>query len=162
MNGKARITQAFAGRACPASSGMNAPWLRAGLAYFALVFAAGFCLGALRVPLVVPRLGERVAELLEMPLMLVAMIFAARFTVRRFAVPIAASARLSMGALALALLVAAELALAVVLADRSLREYVAGRDPVSGSFYLAMLALYAAMPLLVSRAGRSLPGPGDQ
>ena len=31
----------------------------------ALVFAAGFLLGSIRVPFLVPRLGERDAELLE-------------------------------------------------------------------------------------------------
>ena len=42
---------------------------KAGTAYFALVFGAGFVMGAIRVPLLVPRLGERVAELIEMPFM---------------------------------------------------------------------------------------------
>ncbi|MBP8296721.1 MAG: hypothetical protein KAX84_11480 [Burkholderiales bacterium] len=45
----------------------------AALTYFALVFAAGFVMGAVRVPFLVPRLGVRVAELLVviavMPLM---------------------------------------------------------------------------------------------
>ncbi|MCK7494493.1 MAG: hypothetical protein MZW92_27450 [Comamonadaceae bacterium] len=50
-------------------------------------------------------------------------------------------------------MVAAEVLLAVVLQDRTLGEYVASRDPVSGSVYLAMLALFAVMPL-GSRASR--------
>lgn len=45
---------------------MSAACVRAGLAYCGLVFGAGFVLGAVRVPFVVPRLGERVAELVEM------------------------------------------------------------------------------------------------
>lgn len=40
---------------------------KSGVAYFGLVFGAGFLLGCIRVPFLVPRLGARVAELLEMP-----------------------------------------------------------------------------------------------
>jgi len=125
--------------------------MKAGLTYFALVFGAGFLLGALRVPFLVPHLGVRTAELIEMPLMFVAIVFAARFVVKRFALPPAAGARLAVGALALAVLLAAELSLAVILADRSLADYIASRDPVSGSVYLAMLVLYALMPAILAQ-----------
>lgn len=40
--------------------------IHASLAYFRLAFGAGFVLGALRIPFVVPRLGERLARLVEM------------------------------------------------------------------------------------------------
>lgn len=126
----------------------------AGLVYFALVFGAGLVLGALRVSFLVPRLGERVAELSEMPLMFAVIVIAARFVVRRFAVPPSMNARLGTGLLGLGLLLAAELVLAVVLQDRSLADYVASRDPVSGSVYLVMLVLYALMPAFVGRTDR--------
>lgn len=48
------------------------PFLRAaiaGLAYFAVVFAAGFALGVLRVLFAMPILGETVAVLFELPVM---------------------------------------------------------------------------------------------
>lgn len=125
--------------------------LRAGLAYFALVFAAGFVLGAIRVPFLVPRLGVRAAELIEMPLMLVVVVLAARFIVRRFGLPAIAPVRLGAGLLGLALLLAAEFLLALALQDQSLGQYVASRDPVSGSVYLGMLVLFALMPLMVAR-----------
>ncbi|GMV32083.1 MAG: hypothetical protein AMXMBFR59_42080 [Rhodanobacteraceae bacterium] len=134
---------------------MTVPAIRAGLAYFALVFGAGFVLGALRVTLLVPRLGERMAELGEMPLMFVVTLVAARFVVRRFAVPPSMPARFGTGLLALVLLLAAELVLAVVLQERSLADYVASRDPVSGSVYLAMLGLFAIMPVLVGQPDRA-------
>jgi hypothetical protein len=35
----------------------------------------------------------------------------------------------------------------------SIGEYVAGRDPVSGTVYLVMLGLFALMPLFVARRG---------
>jgi hypothetical protein len=133
--------------------------IEAGFFYFALVFGAGFIMGAVRVPMLVPRLGDRVAELMEMPVMLVVIVLSARFITRRFALPAAASVRLRTGFLALGLLLAAELFLVALLQGRSLAEYIASRDPVSGSVYLAMLALFALMPLIIScgkSAGRSL------
>jgi len=42
--------------------------------------------------------------------------------------------------------------LAVILQDQSLGAYIAGRDPVSGSVYLAMLVIFSVMPVLVARA----------
>ena len=128
--------------------------INAGLAYFALVFGAGFVLGALRVAFLVPRLGERVAELSEMPVMFAVVVIAARFVVRRFAVPPSPAARLCTGLVALGLMLAAELLLAVVLQDRSLADYVASRDPVSWGVYLAMLALFALLPAFVGRTER--------
>jgi hypothetical protein len=59
------------------------PILKAGVLYFALVFGAGFVLGAIRTLWIAPRLGTRLAELMETPIMLVITILAARWTVRR-------------------------------------------------------------------------------
>ena len=133
---------------------MIARTVKAGLAYFAVVFGAGFLLGVLRVLFLVPRLGARYAELAEMPVMFLVIVISARGITRRFAIPPSASARLGMGGLALGLLLACELALAVVLQDRSLADYVASRDPVSGTVYLVMLMLFALMPALVGRSVR--------
>jgi len=126
--------------------------------YFGMVFGVGFLLGSVRVPFLVPRLGERVAELAEMPLMLVAIVMAAGFVVRRYGSSIAPLGWVGVGALSLALLVSAELLLAVVLAGRGVGEYLAGRDPVSGSVYLAMLLVFAAMPWLRHNRSRSPSG----
>ncbi|MDX1253636.1 MAG: hypothetical protein IDH49_15565 [Gammaproteobacteria bacterium] len=125
--------------------------IKAGMAYFFLVFGAGFVMGTIRVFFLAPRLGERVAKLIEMPFMLIVIVLAARFITKRFALPATVLVRLTTGFLALGLLIAAELLLAVALQDRSLGEYVSSRDPVSGSVYLAMLALFAAMPLVITR-----------
>jgi hypothetical protein len=133
---------------------MNSPptrTIKAGVTYFALTFGAGFVLGSIRVPFLVPRLGERVAELIEMPFMFVVVFISARFIVRRFSLPANVLARLGAGFVALGLLVAAEVLLAVALQDQTLGEYVASRDPVSGTVYLVMLAAFAVMPLVLAR-----------
>jgi hypothetical protein len=132
--------------------------LRAGAAYFALVFAAGFVLGMLRVPFLVPRVGVRVAELLEAPVMLAVILLASRHVVRRFGLAASPYRALAAGVSALFLLIAAELLLAALLQGRPVAAYVSERDPVSGSVYLACLLLYALMPWLHARRGTG-PGP---
>jgi hypothetical protein len=84
--------------------------LKTGLLYFVLVFGAGFILGPIRIFWAVPRVGERIAELMETPIMLVVVIASARWTVQRFRVPRRASKRLAMGFLALGLLLGMEFA----------------------------------------------------
>ena len=125
--------------------------IKAGTMYFALVFGAGFVLGAIRVTLLVPRLGERAAELIEMPFMFVVVLVSARFITNRFNLPANTLARLGAGFLALGLLVTAEILLAVALQDRTLGDYVTSRDPVSGMVYLVMLLLFAVMPLVLAQ-----------
>lgn len=125
--------------------------MEAGVSYFALVFSAGFVLGLVRELWLTPAFGARLAELAEMPIMLAVIILAARFVVRRFGVPSPKSVRAGVGGLALAILVLAELSLVVFLQDRTVSAYLASRDPISGAVYLAMLGLFAAMPVLVLR-----------
>ena len=133
--------------------------LKPALLYFAIVMGAGFALGMVRVPLLVPRLGERMAELLEMPVMLMVVVWAARHVVRRFALPATLPLRLQMGIVALALSLAAEWLLAAVLQDRSIGQYIASRDPVSGSVYLALLLLFALMPALLAATATQSRSP---
>lgn len=82
--------------------------------------------------------------------MLAVTIVAARWVVRRLALPSTPSSRFGMGGLALGLLVTAELALVLRLQGLSMAEYLATRDPVSGTVYYAMLVLVAVMPRLVA------------
>jgi len=125
--------------------------LKAASLYFALVFGTGFLLGMIRVPFLVPRLGIRSAELIEMPLMLVAIVLAARFVVRVFSLPSDGFERIRVGFLALALVAAAELSFAYLFQGLSPSQYFASRDAVSGLVYLAVLVLFALMPVVVSR-----------
>ncbi len=125
--------------------------LKAGVLYFALVFGAGFVLGPIRILWAVPRFGTRMAELMETPLMFVVIFVAARWVLRRLAVPPKPSSRLGMGCIALGLLLVAEFTLVLWLRGLSVREYLANRDPVSGTAYYVMLGLFAVTPLFVGR-----------
>src|SRR6266496_6251068 len=82
---------------------------KAALLYFTIVFSTGFVLGTIRVLWSVPRFGERTAELLEQPLMLITVFLAARWTVRRTSGALGSVEAFAIGLMALTLLVAAEL-----------------------------------------------------
>jgi hypothetical protein len=125
--------------------------LEAGTLYFALVFAAGFVLGAIRTLWVVPRVGTRKAELTETSVMLAVTILAARWTVLRLGVPPVPSARLWMGCIALVLMLVAEFGLVLWIRGLSIREFLATRDPVSRAAYYVLLLVFAGMPFLVAR-----------
>jgi hypothetical protein len=120
---------------------------KAAATYFAMVFGTGFILGPIRLLWLVPRVGVRAAELMEIPIMMVAIVLAARFVVRRYP----AAPRVPTGLIALGLLLAAEIGLGVALSGRSVAQVVFDRDPVSGSAYYAALAAFAVMPWWVSR-----------
>lgn len=135
------------------------PILRAAATYVALVFGTGFVLGAVRLSLLVPRLGVRLAELLEMPWMALAMVLAARFVVRRQLAGCGPLIRAAAGALSLGFMVAAELTVGLVLQQRPLQEILIDRDPVSGVVYLALLVLYALLPLLLGRGSTTTAVP---
>ena len=128
---------------------------KAGVLYFAIVFGAGFVLGTVRTLWVAPHVGTQAAELMEAPFMLVVTIVAARWMVARLAVPVQWSARLGMGSTALGLLLFAEFGLVSWIRGISIKEYLATRDPVSGTVYYAMLGLFSLMPLLVAKKSAS-------
>jgi hypothetical protein len=122
--------------------------IKPAILYFVLVFAAGFILGTTRVLLVVPRIGTRTAELIETPVMLVISLLAARWIMGRFPVPALMTERIGIGVLGLAFLLAAECTF-VWLQGWPIGEYIATRDPVSGTAYVIALVLFAIMPLWV-------------
>jgi len=129
--------------------------LKRALVYLAITFGAGFVLGTVRVLVLVPRLGERAAELAESPVMLAVTVFAARFVVSRFP----ATRRrdhLRSGLAALCLLLVMELSVVLGLRGLSLQAYLETRDPVAGGVYVALLVLFALMPWLVSARMRAV------
>jgi hypothetical protein len=129
-----------------------------GVVYFAIVFGVGFLLGIVRVLGLEPRVGERWAELMEAPLMLVAIILSARFVVRRFPAAHRASYLVS-GGIALFFLVVVEFSVVLGIRGLSLNDYFAQRDAVAGSVYGLMLLIFAAMPWLVGGCSDSAVRP---
>lgn len=119
------------------SDGVRTAW--AGVAYVAIVFAAGFALGVARTLALVPQLGDTGAVIVELPVILAISWLASGWLVSRFAVPPAAGHRLAMGLVAFALLMAAEAALSTIAFGRSLGEH---------------LALYRQLPHLIGLAGQ--------
>jgi hypothetical protein len=120
---------------------------RAAAIYFVVVLAAGFALGTVRTLVVVPRIGERAAELAEMPLLVAVSFLAARWIIARHA-PLRVAQRFAVGLIALGLLLAAEVFLVLGARQLTLQQYITGRDPVAGSTYVIALALFALLPLV--------------
>jgi hypothetical protein len=120
-----------------------------------VVFALGFVLGALRETVVAPRLGALAAVLIEVPAMLAASYAAARFLVRRLAVPDGAAPRLAMGGLAFALLMLAETLVGVLLMGRSPGDQLAAYAQPREAVGLAAQIGFALIPLIAGRPGPS-------
>lgn len=121
-----------------------------GAVYFVIVFSVGFVFGTIRVLWLEPRIGTRLAELSEAPLMLVAIFSSARLVVQW----IPAGSRMEYlvsGGLALLLLVVVEFWVVLGMRDLSVGEYLAARDPIAGSVYALMLVIFAVMPFLLGR-----------
>jgi hypothetical protein len=125
--------------------------LLAGLAYFGLVFVAGFALGTLRALVLTPALGHVGAVVLELPVIIAISAIAARWLVRRLAVPPAIGPRAAMGALAFALLMAAELGLSVLLFGRTPAEHWATYERLGSQLGLIGQVVYGLLPVYVAR-----------
>lgn len=125
--------------------------LRAAALYVALTFAVGALLGALREVVLAPRLGRDAALLVEAPLLLLAIVLAARFVTRRRAVPSDLRHRLTLGALALGLLLAIELSLGVLVRGIGVADQVVAWASLFGVVTWLLYLAFAAMPALLAR-----------
>ena len=125
--------------------------LKAGTIYFALVFAVGFVLGTIRVLAVLPLVGETIAVLIEMPIMLTLSWIACRYIVARSHVPPIPGDRAVMGAVAFALLMVAEIGVSWLLGRRSVSAYLAHYMTAAGALSLAGQIAFATFPALQLR-----------
>lgn len=126
--------------------------LRPALAYFLPVFALGFVLGTVRTLWLAPAIGPLAAVAAELPIMLAASWLLARRVVRRHAIAAPATA-LAVGLTAFALLLLAELALAMTLAGQGVAEWAASLTTPPGALGLAGQAVFALLPRAVLARG---------
>ncbi len=128
--------------------------LRAGVAYFIIIFALGFILGTFRVLILVQFISEISAVLLETPLMLGASWFICRALIRKFDVIPTMLARLAMGGSAFTLLMIAEQLLGVFVFGRNLEELLFHYQTVAGAIGLGgqvVFGSFSVVQLLVAR-----------
>ncbi len=125
--------------------------LLAGTAYFAIVFAAGFMFGTLRVLLVAPYVGPLFAVLIEMPFMLGIAWLVCRTLMRRMNAPNVRTAGIVMGATAFVLLMAGEYLLALGFNGVTVSQYMAQIATPPGLLGLAGQVAFAAFPVLQTK-----------
>lgn len=123
--------------------------LKAGTIYFLVAVGAEFVLEVIRLQVVALHVGERLAEMLEIPNVLLATIIGARWVVDRFTLPPLPGIRLSVGLVALILLLIAEGTVILPIHGLSVSEYLATQDPVVGIAPLGALGVLTVMPFLV-------------
>jgi hypothetical protein len=123
--------------------------LIAAVRYFAAVFCVGFLVGPIRVFWLEPWLGKTVAVLCETPVLLVAMVVAARWATARLAPQAGLGARAAVGVVALLLQQIADFAVGTGLRGIPPAEQLAYLATPAGLVYGAALLVFATMPILV-------------
>ena len=135
--------------------------LLAAVVYFLAVMAAGFVCGVVRVLVVAPAIGPFAAVACEAPIMIVAMVVAARFVSRRFGLDTCSDGVIA-GLVALLFTMVAELGGAMWLRNLSVSDYLASLTTPEGLLSLGMFALFAGMPPVFSAHRRVVPAPSNK
>jgi hypothetical protein len=124
------------------------------LRYCLIIFALGFVLGTIRTLWLAPAIGATAAVICELPLMLAASWWTANRIVRRN--KIAPGTALAMGALAFALLIAAEALLAISLTGQSLGQWSGDLVRTPGWIGLCGQILFGLFPWIAARRAQSV------
>jgi hypothetical protein len=132
--------------------------VQAGVVYALSAFSIGFLLGAIRVTLVAPRVGETLAVLLEAPLMLAVSWKLSRWSAGRFGVLSHFNDALLMGVISFATLMSAEIVTAVLFFGRSVQSYFDGFASAAGMIGLLAQVCFAAFPVVQAGCGRGAVG----
>jgi hypothetical protein len=122
--------------------------LGAAVTYFALVFAAGCTLGPVRVLFLEPVFGRLLATLIEGPVLIAAMIIAARSVTDWFRFSGHALELTIVGLVAFAAVMLADLVVGLFAFETSIGDQLLELLAPAGLVYLLLLTIFAAMPLL--------------
>ena len=123
----------------------------AGIGYCAIVFAAGFALGVLRILELAPRLGETTAVLVELPPMLLISWIACRWIVAKSHLSSRVGDRLIMGGTAFTVLMAAEVSFSFLTLGRTFQGHFVHYASLSAQLGLAGQIAFALFPVLQRR-----------
>ena len=123
--------------------------LKAGAVYFLIALGAGFVLEVIRLEVIALHFSTRMAQAMEIPSHLLAMIIGARWIIDRFTLPPYPGIRLSVGFVALTLWLLMEWIIVLPFHGLSLDEYLALQDPVVGTLPIGALSVLTVMPFLV-------------
>jgi hypothetical protein len=130
--------------------------IKAGLSYWALVFALGFLLGTVRNLWLAPMLGDpTLAVLIELPFMLLGSWYVARLLVDALALD-RQGQRVIMGLLAFILLLGSEAAVGHFLFAQSWRQWLDGLFVLPGVLGLFGQLLFALIPSLLPLPRRTV------
>ncbi len=120
--------------------------LTAATVYFLILFTLGFALGIVRVPQLIPRIGEWAATLAEVPVMLTAAYVLCRWTIRRWRVDRAPAVRWAMVGWFLLLLAVFEIGLGMMLFGQTINEMGAALATPAGALGLTAQVIAALLP----------------
>jgi hypothetical protein len=135
--------------------------VNAGLSYGALAFAAGGLLGPLREIVLAERIGGPAAAMAELAMMALLLWLAARWVVGRLPVP-SLRARALVAGIGLALVLACDVVLGLLLDASGLTGGRAPRGLEVQLVGLALLAWLVAMPFVVHRRTVAAPQSGPR
>lgn len=127
--------------------------------YCVAVMAAGFLLGAAREFLLAPHLGHPAADLVEVPVMLLAIAGSCLLTLRWCAVPDGMTARLVMGGFSLLLVLGAELAFSPLVRG-GVQQWIDSFTPATLAAALILWGAHAAMPAILRLDVQRAPAVG--
>jgi hypothetical protein len=130
--------------------------VNAGLSYGALAFVAGGLLGPLREIVLAERIGGPAAAMAEAAMMALLLWLAARWVVGRLPVP-SLRARTVVAGIGLAVVLACEVALGLLLDASGLTSGRASREVTAQLVGLVLLAWLVAMPFVVRRRAVAAP-----